>query len=118
MIDTTKEYTTRDGREVRIYATDGQGSCPIHGAVREFDGWAYASWTPLGAHDIGSKEVSRHDLIEKPKIIKGWINVYIPGYGENEAASTIWNTKEDADSAACEDRIACIQVEFKEGEGL
>lgn len=28
-----KEYKTRDGRKVRIYATDAGGEYPIHGAV-------------------------------------------------------------------------------------
>ena len=33
MIDKSKTYRTRDGREVRIYATDGVGDQAIHGAV-------------------------------------------------------------------------------------
>ena len=33
MIDMKKKYRTKDGREVRIYATDGVGHYPVHGAV-------------------------------------------------------------------------------------
>jgi hypothetical protein len=32
MISMDKQYRTRDGREVRIYAVDGGGKYPIHGA--------------------------------------------------------------------------------------
>ena len=32
MIDKNKQYRTRDGREVRIYATDGYGHYPVHDA--------------------------------------------------------------------------------------
>lgn len=33
MIDKNKKYRTRDGKEVRIYCTDGRGLYPIHGAI-------------------------------------------------------------------------------------
>lgn len=33
MIDKNKQYRTRDGREVRIYATDGDPIVPIHKAA-------------------------------------------------------------------------------------
>ena len=112
MIDKNKEYQTRDGREVRIYATDGNRSFPVHGAIRESDGWSFASWTCTGDHDISCGE-SEHDLIEKPKVIKGWINIY-----PDLNVFNIHPTKADADSVGPRGRIACIQVEFKEGEGL
>jgi predicted DNA-binding protein with PD1-like motif len=32
-IDINKKYRTRDGHEVRIYATDGMGLYPVHGAI-------------------------------------------------------------------------------------
>ena len=38
MISKDKQYKTRDGREVRVYATDGAGEFPIHGAVLNDDG--------------------------------------------------------------------------------
>lgn len=114
MIDKNKEYTTRDGREVRIYATDGKGDYPVHGAWFNIqdDRWMVEEWTAKGEYYWGSSDSL--NLIEKPKIIKGWINIY-PG---NNISSTISPTKIDADNLSTSARIACIQIEFKEGEGL
>ena len=35
MIDKSKTYRTRDGREVRIYATDGERGLRVHGATKD-----------------------------------------------------------------------------------
>lgn len=43
-----KVYRTRDGREARVYATDGGGHFPIHGAVKCVDGWAQVQWRADG----------------------------------------------------------------------
>ena len=66
MIDITKKYRTRDGREVRIYATDGGDNFPVHGAIKDRDEpvWRNYSW-----HSNGSGVYSELDLIEvKPRI--------------------------------------------------
>lgn len=39
---------TRGGRECRIYATDGGGIYPIHGAVRVEEIWVTETWTARG----------------------------------------------------------------------
>jgi hypothetical protein len=48
MIDPKKKYTTRDGREVRIYAVDGEANQiehPIHGAFKnDRGGWVQQGW--------------------------------------------------------------------------
>ena len=47
-IDITKTYTTRSGLPVRIYAVDGVGKYPVHGAL--FDGaWIQHTWTVEGS---------------------------------------------------------------------
>jgi hypothetical protein len=44
-------YRTRDGREARVYATDGAGDYPIHGATRwPREGWEEATWTAEGRY--------------------------------------------------------------------
>ena len=49
--------TTRDGTPVRIYAQDGAGHYPIHGAIKKEKGWLKADWDEggnyhyKGAHD-------------------------------------------------------------------
>jgi len=64
IIDKNKTYRTRDGREVRIYATDCGGHYPIHGATKEQDNrWAPRTWAENGLFDI---DITSHslDLIE------------------------------------------------------
>ena len=49
MIDKSKQYRTRDGRAVRIYAVDGGGDWPVHGAYMHGDTWRIISWTAEGS---------------------------------------------------------------------
>jgi len=113
MIDKNKVYKTRDGREVRIYATDGGGYWPIHGAIQlSCSGWMPASWDNDGnAFNLGARD----GLIEvRPRHKRTvWVNVY----GDSKPALHL--SRELADQYRC-DRIACIKVEldFEEGEGL
>ena len=116
MIDINKKYRTRNGREVRIYATDHTSSeFTVGGAVREENGWAVHSWTADGRYFIGPSLLN-DDLVEvKPRIQRTvWLNVYLD-------YAVCQGSREDADDA-CDSltRIACIQVavDCDEGEGL
>jgi hypothetical protein len=64
MISKDKTYRTRDGREVRIYATDGGGPYPVHGAILLSNLWVPANWSESGKY--GSQFGRQHDcdLIE------------------------------------------------------
>jgi hypothetical protein len=76
MISKDKQYRTRDGREVRIYAIDGGvGKSMVHGAtLDEAPGWFPRLWYPDGSHT----ENGDLDLIEvKPRIKRTvWLHVY------------------------------------------
>lgn len=66
MIDINKKYRTRDGKEVRIYATDHNGDHPVYpvvGAVKYDEGWDIEKWTIQGAYDTCSIGYNL-DLIE------------------------------------------------------
>lgn len=67
MISKDKKYKTRGNREVRIYATDGGGTYPVHGAISTDGDWATATWTKSGKHDKYVPKETRFDLIEDPK---------------------------------------------------
>ena len=118
MIDISKQYRTRDGRKVRIYATDGGlEHCMTHGAAKNKSGyWEAASWYTAhgGYYDCG---VDHHyDLIEvRPRHKRTvWLNVCPDG-------TYVASTKKLADDMMVAPyRIACIKVEldFEEGEGL
>lgn len=119
MIDKSKQYRTRDGREVRIYATDGDTDCPIHGAILTRHGWKGTSWTSDGLWCLGAMDGS--DLIEvKPRIKREvWVNVY---RGRELDWLTIHDERQEADDYPdChKSRIACVclTIDCEEGEGL
>ncbi|KPK13971.1 MAG: hypothetical protein AMJ56_00555 [Anaerolineae bacterium SG8_19] len=115
MISKDKTYRTRDGREVRIYATDGHPLEPIHGAFQDYSGaWNSTMWRHDGTNVYGKGET---DLIEvKPRIKRTvWMNVY-----DNEVIHGGWRTKEEAQGYHEKNRIACLKLDldFEEGEGL
>lgn len=65
MIDTTKNYTTRDGFGVRIIATDAKGCYPIVGLVDVGNAEYSRQWTEDGKADYRHYVKSNYDLIEK-----------------------------------------------------
>ena len=108
MISKDKKYVTRDGREVRIYATDGGRIKCVHGAyLSEENFWVSTAWTADGRYDAYSA-CDHFDLIEvRPRIKRTvWLNVY-----ENYV---------EVDATATDNRIGCIKVDldFAEGDGL
>lgn len=45
-----KHYRTRDGKKVRIYATDGRSNIPVHGALLRDNGWDQRAWNSSGTY--------------------------------------------------------------------
>ena len=115
MIDPKKQYKTRDGREVRIYAVDGGGDKPVHGAIANKGKWDFHCWSSLG--DWASQECAATplDLIEvRPRIQREvWVNVY-------RDIVEVFNTKHYADIHSTNNRIACVKlvIDCEEGHGL
>jgi len=112
MININKKYGTRDGHEVRIYATDGANG-KIHGAILDKEGWEHRTWNSAGR--IMSCDEHAYDLIEaRPRHKRTvWLNVY----PDDIRAHT---SREDAEDIGGSRRIGCIKVklDFEEGEGL
>jgi len=112
MIDKNKKYRTRDGREVRIYATDGEPGAEIHGAFHHPSG----DWVAIAWDLCGRASFAELDLVEarNPRFKRNyWINVY----NTNVVA---YPSKEEANVRAMSSRIACVRVEIdcEEGDGL
>jgi len=115
MIDPKKQYRTRSGEEVRIYAVDGDEEMPIHGAILTKHGWKVNSWARDGKWCPNMTDGV--DLIEvKPRIKREvWVNVY-----PSQVTDVIHRDKATADAVAQQKRIACVKltIDCEEGEGL
>jgi hypothetical protein len=116
MIELGKKYKTRDGREVRIYAVDGNVDRPVHGAVLNTEGWQPMVWCRDGRWSSCAGELSP-DLVEvKPRIQREvWVNVY-----PSQVTDVIHRNKATADAVAQQNRIACVKlvIDCEEGHGL
>jgi hypothetical protein len=114
MIDINKKYKTRGGRDVRIYAMDGNPEYPVHGAILSESGWNGATWCTEGRWL--SSFSSPNDLVEvKPTVkVDMWLNLY-----PNQTAAYHF-TRAEADRNAGSQRVACIHIEreVEYGEGL
>lgn len=98
---------TRDGRKARIICVDRAGYyTPIVALVVNDNG------EDIVCCERDGRSIPRgDDLINVPVTHKRWINIY-------PCLSAAFKSRKEADDAAYADRIACIFVEFKEGEGL
>lgn len=111
MVDPKKQYRTRDGLEVRIYAVDCGGDFPVHGAFYNplTKKWEARIWPDTGLSD----------LIEvKPRIKREvWVNEY--RYENGQRNWVAFDSRELADEDT-NNRIACVRVviDCEEGEGL
>jgi len=118
VIDISKQYRTRGGREVRIYATDGGfEKCMVHGAMKNKMGyWEMTSWYTKHGGFYDNPDRHPHDLIEVRPRHKWtvWMNIYGP------ESFTSHISREQAEDEQDADRLACIKVDldFEEGEGL
>jgi hypothetical protein len=112
MIDENKQYKTRDGREVRIYATDCGGIHPVHGAILRSDGWVIHCWRSDGSDAIDS--ISNADLIEvKPRMkIERWVMV------NRNGDYSLWLDKPSKAASVDAFGLTRISFEVEEGEGL
>jgi hypothetical protein len=108
-----KQYRTKDGQKVRIYAVDHWGEYPVVGAVLCGTCWVTISWREDGV--CSSTNGSNLTLVEvKPRIQREyWVNVKHNDY------SSLHYTRKAADTYP-DDRIACVKItiDCEEGEGL
>lgn len=117
-IEMGRFYRTRDGREVRIYAVDGGGDQPVHGAINLDGEWECLVWRMDGR--LSEYIETDTDLIEvKPRIKREvWVNVY---RGRESQYYEIYDEYDDALEHHTKDTcIACkkITIDCDEGEGL
>jgi hypothetical protein len=110
-ISKDKQYTTRDGREVRIYATDCGGIYPVHGAIKGEHEWVPNKWRDDGKFELHDH---KYDLIEVKQRMKfeRWALV------ERDGSYSLWLDKPSAASSVNAFGITRVTFEVEEGEGL
>ncbi len=116
MIDINKKYQTRGGQDVRIYATDGNANCPVHGAIKtRSNTWAHHAWL-LNGQWLGSNIPHDNDLVEISQRYKqvAWLNI------KQDHSIDAFSKEYYAREARDQNTIAHIAVylDYQEGEGL
>jgi hypothetical protein len=111
MISKDKQYATRDGREVRIYATDGAGQHPVHGSIRESNGWYSCNWSQYGKYSEEPDSPSHLIEVKPRKKIERWFVIYCDG--TSITLTTPPSLNEDERFA-----VKHIVFEVEKGEGL
>lgn len=111
-------HVTRNGCKARILATDIKGDLPIAAAIEDED---FNEWVGSFRKDGQSCAYkSECDIINAPvpkRKFTFWVNVY-PETINKQWSIALHNDKKYADMMAGVQRIACIKIEFEEGEGL
>jgi hypothetical protein len=99
MIEVDKKYQTRDGRPVRILATDLQGGalCTV-GAIWDNGQEIIGAWTEDG-RGYPYQERNPEDLMPLPAKHKGWLILHGPSEcpGSPYVSTTIYTTEERAE---------------------
>lgn len=127
--DPTKPVRTRSGQRARIVCTDRkQHSYKIVALIGQFEE-TIVTYDQDGRNGVthinSSVNHGPHlDLINVPQKHKGWVNLYRSGpcaVADAYMGCEIHRSRKDADLRTLSvtvERIACIEVEFEEGQGL
>lgn len=118
-LDLTKPVQTRRGGKVTIWDASFKrtdSDVPTVYGKEEFEGIAYSrAWRTDGQWRESSRGYNFLDLINVPekRTLDVWVNIYPDG-------AAYWANRDDADTCAVKDRIACVHIvkEYTVGEGL
>jgi hypothetical protein len=114
MIDLNKKYKTRSGLDAEVLRTDlkGFGNYPVLVLVTNTDGSQDVFQCMKTGKYNKDRDTHELDLIEVKKKQVFYLNV------NQDYRSGLFRTKSEAERHSSDNRIACIYVEFEEGQGL
>ena len=98
-------YTMRNGLSATVYEVTDTGQ--LLGVLEKNDRRYVNAWDLSGR--VWAPAEHEHDLMPPKQEL--WLNIY-------RSFTASYLTREAADNDADKSRIACIRVEFTEGEGL
>lgn len=113
MLDLTKKYRTRDGREVRDLRLDPTGvAYPLIGRVLDDDGatWINVSWAADGTYDLRGKHKER-DLVEVVDVTPQPFGVRAMEYLTKLRDDLISIIRRDRDQAAETNKAICERLD-------
>ena len=101
-----------DGQQARVICTNAKGEYPVVALVTSSGGESeYTRFFKLSGESYTSPFLRIYNAPAPKRKFVRWMNVY-------EARGQTHHSREAADACAMSDRIACVRVEFEEGEGL
>jgi hypothetical protein len=111
-VDFSKPVQTRDGRPVELVTTNGRGQYHVLGYIDKND--TFTQWTAEGK--FLNEHESYADLVNVPVKRVGWTNITPFGQGSPiiGCPGYIYRSKEEAESAAPNERVICVKVEWTE----
>ena len=122
-LDWNKPLQTKEGEQARLLGIVNSSSPRLTHivAVKDaVDGTEYVfSYNQSGEHFEDGEHATGLDLVNAPQKLTRWLNYYPDG-----SYVQFHKTRQEADDAAKKarpeyfPRLACIRVEFEEGEGL
>jgi len=107
MIDIKKKWRTRSGLDVRLVSDQGHPDWPIVGYVDNAS--EPVAWEGSGCY-LGSSQPDDYDLVEVKEKKVMYVNVYDDGELIRHVSS------KSANNEASSTRIACVRVEYEEGQ--
>jgi hypothetical protein len=113
MISKDKQYKTKEGQEVRIYAIDGEGYWPIHGAIKTKEGWEQNCWKKDGGFNYNDNR-SELNLIEIVPKVKVWVEYWLDERGSFKVSK--YYTKEEYLSQKSRKPLTHLQLDVFEYE--
>ena len=107
---------TRDGRKARLICVDKKSQYwPVMALVTADCKEYTVEFTAAGMANQNG-EPSTADLINVPVEHRRWVNFI--RWADGVVSAYSYETRRQADLAATPARIACVEVVFKEGDGL
>jgi hypothetical protein len=107
-LDLTKPIQTYGADPVEIITIEGRGQYPIVGYIA--DSKTPSCWTREGLKQHGASHPL--DLMNVPPArYVGYVNIY-----PNKVKFLVYPSRAEADQGAGTTRIACVRVEYKEGQ--
>jgi hypothetical protein len=111
-IDFTKPLQTNGGinaQPVTLITTTGRGNYPVIGYIG--DSAKPTVWTARGKKQLGL--ISSEDLMNVPpqKIVR-----YVNCYQDDAHKGFLYESRDKADRSQAANRIACVRIEFTEGQ--